>query len=438
MASLELPDPAIDPREDESQDGRPQSESHSHPKATSSGKDGSGNRNAKTLHAGRVDSPPLSSSQTNLPGSAGVDSTIARRDFENPVSATPESTAKRRSALIKRVFTYQDAEAEKLAQQQQQQQLAEGSRLEIDRRRDEFYAFLDQELDKIESFYQFKEQEASRRLQLLRSQLHIMRDQRIQEVLAGTKKKAAQPNGKIGAATGATRLAQIGDALKGRKRFGKNTKALAQMAATPGLPARDSEAVIRRRDFSRRHTGQEGEEEEEEEEEGEDGNGNLSPSVSYRSAKRKLKYALQEFYRGLELLKGYAYLNRTAFRKINKKYDKTAHTRPSMRYMSEKVNKAWFVQSEVTDNLMSATEDLYARYFERGNRKLAISKLRRANKKAGDFSSNTFRSGLLLMAGLLFGIQALVYVGQNMNSGDPVLKVRTSYLLQVGLRLLVY
>lgn len=409
MASLELPDPAIDPQEEEFQDG-PQNEDQSRSKATN----GKHVKN-KSMNSGRVNSPPLSPGQTTLPGSAGVDSKIARRDFEL-AGTTPDSAAKRRSPLIKLVFTHQDGEAEKHAQQQQ----ADGSRLESERRRDEFYAFLDQELEKIESFYQTKEQEASRRLQLLHSQLHIMRDQRIQEVLGGTK-KVAQPNGRIGTATGATGLAHIGDALTGRKRFGKNTKALAQMASTPGLPARDSEAVIRRRDFSRRPAG-----------EG-DSSDNLSPSeVSYRSAKRKLKYAFQEFYRGLELLKGYVYLNRTAFRKINKKYDKTANTRPSMRYMSEKVNKAWFVQSEVTDNLMSATEDLYARYFERGNRKLAISKLRRANKKAGDFSPNTFRSGLLLMAGLLFAIQALVYVGQHMSHGDPVLQLRTSYLLQVS------
>jgi len=133
------------------------------------------------------------------------------------------------------------------------------------------------------------------------------------------------------------------------------------------------------------------------------------------------------------LLKGYAYLNRTAFRKINKKYDKTVQARPTLRYMSEKVNKAWFVQSEVTENLMVATEDLYARYFERGNRKLAISKLRRIDKKSGDYSSNTFRSGLLLMAGILFAIQSLVYVGQHMRSEDPTLHVHTSYLLQVSL-----
>lgn len=279
-----------------------------------------------------------------------------------------------------------------------------------------------------------KEEEASHRLQMLRQQLHIMRDRRIQEVLGAQKKSGKRKNGKKDgpnpkALTGLNgRL--VKDVFTGRNRFGKNTQALTQMATTTPrtLRAEDRESITHRRDFSRRP-----EEEELDEAEEEDDEDSPNVDVPYRSAKRKLKHALQEFYRGLDLLKGYAYLNRTAFRKINKKYDKTVQARPTLRYMSEKVNKAWFVQSEVTENLMVATEDLYARYFERGNRKLAISKLRRIDKKSGDYSSNTFRSGLLLMAGILFAIQSLVYVGQHMRSEDPTLHVHTSYLLQVSL-----
>lgn len=155
--------------------------------------------------------------------------------------------------------------------------------------------------------------------------------------------------------------------------------------------------------------------------------------VSYRSAKRKLKHALQEFYRGIELLKGYAYLNRTAFRKINKKYDKAVNARPPLRYMSERVNKAAFVQSEVIESLMVSVEDLYARYFERGNRKIAASKLRHTIRKSGDYSPSTFRAGLFLMAGTLFAIQALVYAAQHLHHSDVRVHVWTSYLMQVRL-----
>lgn len=290
---------------------------------------------------------------------------------------------------------------------------------EVDRRRDDFFAFLDSELEKIESFYQMKETEATQRLQVLREQLHIMRDRRIEEVMAARKpdhehaKDADTTNGFLNKLS----HSRLRDTLTGRDHIGKNSRALAQMGTPLGTQPKDAQYVSDRRDFTRRQPSQQP----------------TAGAVPYRNAKRKLKYAMQEFYRGLELLKSYAYMNRTAFRKINKKYDKTVNARPTMRYMSEKVNKAWFVQSEVVDTLLITVEDLYARYFERGNRKIAVSKLHRmTSKKTGDFSSNSFRSGVLLTAGALTAIQALIYAVEHLQSPDPVLHVRTSYLLQVG------
>ncbi|ODM20836.1 hypothetical protein SI65_03889 [Aspergillus cristatus] len=407
MASLELPDPAIDPRDDRSDKVDRDGDDKDHVHFTSG--------------PGRPESQdPSSVSLRHV-------SAPSHSDTKPTTPKTPESSAKRKSQLLKRVFPHQDVDSPT----EKQGQLEAPPSSEVDRRQDEFFAFLDDELEKIESFYHMKEEEASHRLQMLRRQLHIMRDQRIQEVLGAQKKSGKRKKGKKDgpnpkALTGLNGNL-VKDVLTGRNRFGKNTEALVQMATTTPrtLQAQDRESITRRRDFSRRP-----EEEELDEAEEEDDEDSPNVDVPYRSAKRKLKHALQEFYRGLELLKGYAYLNRTAFRKINKKYDKTVQARPTLRYMSEKVNKAWFVQSEVTENLMVATEDLYARYFERGNRKLAVSKLRRIDKKSGDYSSNTFRSGLLLMAGILFGIQSLVYVGQHMSSKDPTLHVHTSYLLQ--------
>ena len=304
---------------------------------------------------------------------------------------------------------------------------------EFDLRQAEFFNFLDKELEKVESFYKMKEGEASERLDALRQQLHVMRDRRVEEVQLAqlTKERARQEQERQEAkdrqhGIDITHNTTIASGLKWMKpiehaigvgpyRFGKNTKALEQLGSpsgpTPQNPAEHHRADSWR-DFTRRPA--------------------YHDDVPYRLAKRKLKVALQEFYRGLELLKSYALLNRTAFRKINKKYDKAVSARPTGRYMAEKVNKAWFVQSEVLDGHIVAVEDLYARYFERGNHKIAVGKLRSKHTRDSDFSGSVFRNGLLIAAGIVFGVQGVVNGSEYLSSPDPVERVNASYLLQVS------
>ncbi|KAJ5665181.1 uncharacterized protein N7477_007629 [Penicillium maclennaniae] len=387
-ASFELPDPALDPEEEyippQDQQGRQEARTPS-PIAT---------RRAtfRDLPAHAVDGPPDQPPLARLPTAQSPQSVKA---------LTKSNSMNRTSQLMRRVFSHPEVDA-----------LAE-ARSEVKKQEEAFFVYLDEQLKKIDDFYQMKEQEAAERLKVLRQQLHIMRDQRIQEVYdakrANKRRNVDPQNGQNG--LGKLNSSRLKDTLTGKVHFGKNSQALAQMA-TPRMPAPDREFITKRRDFMRRQEPP-------------------NNDVSYRSAKRKLKHALQEFYRGIELLKGYAYLNRTAFRKINKKYDKAVNAQPPLRYMSEKVNKASFVQSDVLETLMSAVEDLYARYFERGNRKIAASKLRHTMKKSGDFSPSTFRSGLLLTAGTLFAIQALVYASQHLRHGEVQIQVWTSYLLQI-------
>ncbi|KAJ5620776.1 SPX N-terminal [Penicillium lagena] len=334
---------------------------------------------------------------------------LPRRATFGDLPARDESAARRPSLtqqhLLRRVFS--NAEGASPGKRTQY-----NYHPDVEKREDEFFAFLDSELSKVDSFYEMKEEEALQRLQVLRQQLHIMRDQRIQEFMAA-KRAAKDDEAEMQArSNGFGKFNdRLKDTLTGKPRFGKNSEALAEMA-TPGLHGRNHDFIVNRRDFMRRHDPH-------------------SHEVSYRTAKKKLKHALQEFYRGVELLKGYAYLNRTAFRKINKKYDKAVNARPPLRYMSEKINKASFVQSETLESLMVTAEDLYARYFERGNRKIAVSKLRHTIMKSGDYSPSTFRAGLMLMAGALFAIQGLVYAAQHLSSGDSEIHTRTSYLLQI-------
>ena len=58
---------------------------------------------------------------------------------------------------------------------------------------------------------------------------------------------------------------------------------------------------------------------------------------TYLYAKRKLKKAVAEHYRGLELLHNYRILNLTGFRKALKKFEKVTRIAVQNQYMAEKV-----------------------------------------------------------------------------------------------------
>lgn len=303
---------------------------------------------------------------------------------------------------------------------------------ELDAKQDEFFNFLDRELEKIEKFYKSKEEEANDRLQVLRDQLHELRDRRLEDM------KIAKRGGKIaddGIIDGqfsfmsapkddknehyhanGQKILEAGKGLvRQRGKIGKTSEAMEQLSSPKGptgkQPANGSNG-------------------------GNGGNADYVKKavdhdrVPYRFAKRRLKLALQEFYRGLELLKSYALLNRTAFRKVNKKYDKAVNARPTLQYMSSKVNNAHFVQSTLVEGHLVTVEDLYARYFERGNHKVAVNKLR-SKLRPGDQSATTFRNGLYVAAGVCFGITGLINASEYLFSSNAEVKLRTSYLLQI-------
>ncbi|SLM33528.1 SPX, N-terminal [Lasallia pustulata] len=420
--SLELPDPALSPNEDSfARHNRAWRNSQLATNATPPLR-----RTASTAgdayEVGRTHTPSKLGA-TLLPKHRNA--LQGRRTFSTP--AGPVSPA--RPTFLRRLFSNAGSESP------QSRDVPLEAYKEFDLRQAEFFTYLDKELDKIESFYRAKEGEATERLKVLRQQLHEMRDRRLEEVLAAQRarehaqreheqqhagarqgERSGSHNGfDVFRSSGIRWMKPIEHAIGvGGPHFGKNTKALGPLGSPSGPSAQrvaEDNRRDSRRDFIRRQI--------------------LHDEIPYRSAKRKLKLALLEYYRGLELLKSYALLNRTAFRKINKKYDKAVHARPAGRYTSEKVNKAWFVQSEVLDGHIVAVEDLYARYFERGNHKVAVGKLRSKSSRAGDYSGSVFRNGLLLAAGMVFGIQGIVYGADHLSNRNPSVSINTSYLLQI-------
>jgi hypothetical protein len=304
---------------------------------------------------------------------------------------------------------------------------------EVDFREAEFFLFLDKELIKVENFYKSKEDEAKERLETLRQQLHIMREFRLEEIMAAEQRHKSGHDE-------ARHTAKDDTALNGSAHDQGTFANTKQMVARPF--ARSMDLAVEA--FDKIRPGHVGKTSQAMGNLGTPDEHNWTPEpnqrdysrkplkdVPYRVAKRKMKLALSEYYRGLELVKSFAMANRTAFRKINKKYDKAVNAQPKQRYMVEKVNKSHFVTSDEIDTLMSSVEDLYSRYFEKGNRKIAVSKLRAKGAKEGHYTGAVVRTGALFAAGTVLAIQGIVAGTDNLYVDDAVKRKYTGYLLQL-------
>lgn len=388
--SLRLPDPALDPADNSMSQPQQWGQYDNNPKD-------------QEKHS---DQPPIQEQRDHHDRVIPTPETTRRARFWPPPQG--QTVKKAPSSFFKRVFVPKTDRDSPVTQP------PAGAIMELRLREDEFFKFLDGELEKVESFYQLKENEASERLDVLRDQLHIMRDSKQEEILEKDghfKRSENEASTANGSSTSSRWRRPLEGTMGAKPRYGKTSKAMQQLATPSGPTARSRDEIDVRRDFIRRHDFRE---------------------VPYRSAKRKLKVALLEYYRGLELLKSYADMNRTAFRKMNKKYDKVIHSSLSYKYFADKVSPAWFVQSQVVENHIVMVEDLYARYFERGNHKIAVRKLRGKNHRSEDYSQNTFRNGLMFAVGLVLGIEGLVYGVKNLSHDDDDIRSHTSYLLQVS------
>lgn len=180
--------------------------------------------------------------------------------------------------------------------------------------------------------------------------------------------------------------------------------------------------------------------------------------VPYLYAKKQLKEALVEHFRSISLLKSFRVMNRTALRKITKKFDKAVHASILSDFMTKVDTESYFQTSVVLEKILSRVEDLFLTYFdsERLDRKHGLEKLRsatyaynNADIRHPQFYKSTFGTGLFLGVGFpLFAI-ALYYALENTLSGSLP---EGRYLLQiwggiflanfalllVGINLLVY
>lgn len=169
---------------------------------------------------------------------------------------------------------------------------------------------------------------------------------------------------------------------------------------------------------------------------------------SYLSAKRKLKKAVLEHYRGLEVLHNYRVLNITGFRKALKKFEKVTKISVQEQYMTGKVDKCTFASDTAVRQMMTQMEDLYASAFARGDKKMANKRLRTGGSTRTHHFS-TFRAGVYLGLGIPALFQGLVRVFEpEVQQAVPywdsllfvygVILVPVLFSLLVGINLLVW
>ncbi|KAJ2846442.1 Signal transduction protein, partial [Coemansia erecta] len=108
---------------------------------------------------------------------------------------------------------------------------------------------------------------------------------------------------------------------------------------------------------------------------GKTGNG-LDPSPQLRTARSKIKHAMLELYRGMDLLKNYRILCYTAFIKALKKYQKTAKWCEGTEYFLNRVDSCYMATSNQLNRMSGELESLYVKKYADGSRSKGMNKLR--------------------------------------------------------------
>ncbi|TRM63672.1 EXS family-domain-containing protein, partial [Schizophyllum amplum] len=242
-----------------------------------------------------------------------------------------------------------------------------------------FFKLLDSELEKVELFYQDREKEMQDRSALLKEQLNELNDHRKLFYVGGST-TAWVPFGikpdirlRLRAPKARAALPPLQESVE--KTVSKSEKSDEGGSgrlppSPPGTPVEHSANQVPRRRIM------------------------LDPD-EYQHAKKRLKKAILEHYRALEMLHNYRILNVTGFRKALKKFEKVTRIPCIDLYMREKVETSAFASDIRVRQMMSEMENFYATRFVHGDKKRAMARLRSGtSQKSHHFSS--FRSGIYL------------------------------------------
>lgn len=121
----------------------------------------------------------------------------------------------------------------------------------------------------------------------------------------------------------------------------------------------------------------------------------LRPASFTHLARMRIKKALLEFYRSLELIRNFKTLNILGCAKILKKYDKNTGRQFSAKYM-DNLRSYTFYRSHIVDSLMTDVENIYRWVFTEGDRSKALRKLRVKDLKNETFHTAATVGGMAL------------------------------------------
>ncbi|CAA2994911.1 phosphate transporter PHO1 [Olea europaea subsp. europaea] len=264
-----------------------------------------------------------------------------------------------------------------------------------------FFETLDDELNKVNQFYENKETEFLERGETLNKQLQILLD--LKRVLSDRRRK------NFAAKTGSGFLSPISQSCGQNSDFSdddvvaaleknginfinsatttraKTKKGKPKMALRIDIPATTPSRAIAAvtsmlwEDLVNNSKN----------ELGSTGEFNSRKKIQY--AEKMIRGAFVELYRGLGLLKTYSSLNMVAFTKILKKFDKVSNQQASASYLKV-VKRSHFVSSDKVLRLMDEVESLFTQHFANKDRKKAMKFLRPQHHK--DSHMLTFFVGL--------------------------------------------
>lgn len=271
-----------------------------------------------------------------------------------------------------------------------------------------FLQQLEGELAKIDEFYRAREKEAIERKSRILVQLHLLPEDARKMKLEprGSGIDASTMTGHTsGATTTSSPLAFSALASDGAQLTWRSLP----LPTSPASPVNPGGTLVHKTIYS------------------------LRDASFTRLARLRIKKALLEFYRFLELLRNFKSLNIVAVGKILKKFDKRTGRHQATAY-AERLCSLAFCTSKTVDGLLGDVEDVYRFMFTEGDRVRALRKLRVKNLKMRSYHGTALLAGVFLMACLAVTWRAIAIV---LHSDSPITKALGAIYYGLGMPFLL-